>query len=206
MSDREQRTHQTYKNIAPEYAAAECNPNSWIDIFYKFQKHTPRGAVLDLGCGHSRDAALFVPAGYQYVGIDSCRELLSIGQKNHPQAALAEMNMYQLCLKDAAFDGVWATGSLLHIPKNRLKNALDEVYRVMKTGGTLFAAVKQGLGEKMLQGVYRQERLYTLYNPEEFRERLSESGFKVFFDAENHKDLNPPHDMSIWLVYLATKK
>ncbi len=65
------KTWKSYERIAPLWAKGHQNPDFWLKWFKKFQVFLPNGRVIDMGCGAGRDAALFLPAGYEYVGIDN---------------------------------------------------------------------------------------------------------------------------------------
>lgn len=48
---------------------------------------------------------------------------------------------------EAAFDGVWANASLLHVPTPGLPQVLGRVRRALKPGGLFHASYKAGQGE-----------------------------------------------------------
>src|SRR3989338_7458860 len=112
-----------------------ANPDFWRSEFEQFKTLLPHGKVLDIGCGGGRDALLFVPSRYNYVGIDFSREMLEQAQRSAPNAIFVQMDMYALNFVPYTFDGFWAAASLLHIPKTKTPLVLREIHRVTKTGG-----------------------------------------------------------------------
>ena len=53
-------------------------------------------------------------------------------------------DMRAIPFADASFDGVWASASLLHLPRSELAVALREINRILRSDGLLFASVKTG--------------------------------------------------------------
>jgi hypothetical protein len=46
-----------------------------------------------------------------------------------------------------AFDGVWASACLLHVPRNELSGILGRIRRALKPSGVFYASYKIGGGE-----------------------------------------------------------
>ena len=70
---------------------------------------------------------------------------------------------------DAAFDGVWACASLLHVPYAELTDIFGKVARALRPGGFLYASFKYGDFEGERNGRYftdlDEERLAALIEP-----------------------------------------
>jgi SAM-dependent methyltransferase len=49
--------------------------------------------------------------------------------------------------ESAAYDGVWASASLLHAPAAELTSDLARIHRALKPGGLFVASFKAGNGE-----------------------------------------------------------
>jgi hypothetical protein len=67
------------------------------------------------------------------------------------------------------FEGVWASASLLHVPRADLSTVLDRLASALKPGGVLFASVKRGEGEGVRDG-----RWFTFYTPAGLRRELED--------------------------------
>jgi SAM-dependent methyltransferase len=89
---------------------------------------TASGLVLDVGCGDPTIGASLLPKDAKYVGLDPfCTRtqpfrLIGVGE--------------YLPFKDSSVDGVLFNTSLDHILDWR--RALNEAYRVLKPGGTIY--------------------------------------------------------------------
>ena len=102
---------------------------------------TPRGDVLDDGCGpglfmqHMRERA---PAMDRYVGIDISRGMLSKAiTRRGPdpeRELLVQADSCRLPFADASFDTVFVRGLLHHLPSP--EEGMREVARVLRPGGT----------------------------------------------------------------------
>lgn len=112
------------------------------------------------------------------------------------------MNMYTLDFPPQSFDGFWSAASLLHIPKHNVVAVLSGIKNVIRPGGIGFIAIKEGYGEKIIQGPSPADRrFFAFYQPSEFQSVLVERGFEVLADYRAMMDYNPPKNLTIWLVY-----
>lgn len=131
--------------------------------------------MLDVGSGTGRDARLLTRHGYQVTGVDISLKLLEIAKDRCPQATFVHGSVYRLPFEDQTFDGAWAVASLLHVPKNRMQEALLEIRRVLRSGGSLFVALKTGDGERVIDDDIG-ERLFSFWQPQEFAEQVEAAG------------------------------
>lgn len=130
-----------------------------------------RGLVLDLGCGSGLDLHELMARGLSVIGLDLSTAMLRIARTVAPAAAgrLLRGDMRALPLAASRMDGVWAVGSLHHLPKAALPQALREVARVLRPNGLFGMSAERG----SFQGfVERQEgaagrRWYSCYEAEE---------------------------------------
>ena len=68
--------------------------------------------------------------------------------------------------------------SLLHLPKRRLGEALDQISRVLRPGGGAFIALKRGQGERVEGGPFG-DRYFAYYEPAELTSALSDAGLEL---------------------------
>lgn len=162
--------------------------------------------VLDLGCGSGRDAKAFSEKGFEVVGIDFSSELLKIAKLNAPLADFYLMDMESFLLPERSFDGVWASGSLLHIPKAHIPKTLYRIRHVLKPGGIFYLSVKKGVGE----GLERDSRYGTLekffsyFDEEEIECYLEQSGFKVTWLLTIKEERNVSYQTHLWIRILCS--
>lgn len=81
-----------------------------------FLPYLPASAhILDLGCGSGRDSAYFSSLGYEVTAVDGSAELCKrVTEKYGIDAYCLRFEEIEFTSR---FDAIWASASLLHIPK-----------------------------------------------------------------------------------------
>lgn len=90
-----------------------------------------------------------------------------------------KMDMRKLEFADNTFDGIWASASLLHIPKKQIGIVMSELKRVLKPEGVMFIGLKEGKGEKIETTDYCVPRFFAYYTKKEIESILNNYGFKI---------------------------
>lgn len=124
------------------------------------------GRILDIGCGVGAASRYFAAQGYTPVSADLSAAMLRECQRRG-LTHLVRLDLEALPFPNSSFEGVWAHTSLLHVPKHRLSDALKGLGKILKPGGMLFIALREG--EK--EGYERQsdtERWFANYQQDEF--------------------------------------
>lgn len=181
--DWKETTKNNYNQHAEEFASFT---NTYIGKLEKwinyFSNNLPKeSSVLDVGCGAGRDASYFAQKGLLVTGIDFSEKLIEIAKKKAPSGKFSVMDFEKLSFPKNSFDGVWASASLLHIPKNKLSQNLEKINLILKKNGLFFSLFRVGKGEKITKekrGNAILERFYAYYKPEEILDLLKKAGFK----------------------------
>ncbi len=94
-------------------------------------------SVLELGCGTGYFTRELARSGADIVAIDVSPELLEIAKANcsTPNVRYEIQDAYALSYSDAMFDSVVGSSVLHHL---EIKEALQEIYRVLKPGGAIY--------------------------------------------------------------------
>jgi SAM-dependent methyltransferase len=97
----------------------------------------PRMTVLELGCGTGTFTRELARSGADVIAIDVSPELLKIARADNsaPNVHYQTENAYALSYPDATFDSVVGSSVLHHL---EVEEALRNIYRVLKPGGTIF--------------------------------------------------------------------
>jgi SAM-dependent methyltransferase len=105
----------------------------------------PGGLILELGCGAGNHSAVMLEAGFSVRATDGSPEMAEIASRRlgYPVEA---MMFHQLDAQDA-YDGVWASACLLHVPRDELAGILGRIHRALKPSGTFYASFKIGEGD-----------------------------------------------------------
>jgi ubiquinone/menaquinone biosynthesis C-methylase UbiE len=141
----------------------------------------PGAPVLDLGCGHGRDAAWLRGHGLSVTGADLSPGMLAQARARAPAVPLVEADMRRLPFAGGAFAGVWCNAALLHLPKPEAPAALAEMARVLRPGGRLYVALHEGDEEtwEPTTWVAGEARLFARYRAEEIERIVEQAGFEL---------------------------
>ena len=155
--DRRDVTLAYYTQHAQEYAA-RTNAIDHSPVYARFEPLLPAGAViLDLGCGGGRDTRHFASAGHRVIAMDPCPALLDEARRRTPPE-VGDRICYVvgaapgLPFANSTVSAIWASASLLHLPRPTMPETLAECRRIMLPGGILSVSVKQGTGEGLEDG------------------------------------------------------
>jgi len=155
-----------YDDHAERYAAQTLSIDM-TSLYERFLSYLPAGAkILDAGCGPGRDLRFFRSKGYHAEGFDSSIEMVKLALKeNLPVRHLSFEQVDWSC----CFDAVWASASLLHLPKSSVPSAVMKLVQVLKEKGVLYASLKVGEGESLSE----DGRFFSYYREEEVRQMIA---------------------------------
>ncbi|MEM7506238.1 MAG: methyltransferase domain-containing protein [Pseudomonadota bacterium] len=160
-----------YSDEAQTYAefVGDEADNAWL---MRFIEGLPAGTpVLDFGCGHAWAAAVLRDRGFQVTATDGS-----------PGLAVQAKARYDLDVQVAlfdeldaveAFDGIWASFSLLHDSREAMPLHLARLRRAARANALLFLGLKEGEGRQR----DHLGRLYTYFGEAELREYLEAAGW-----------------------------
>lgn len=119
----------------------------------KFLDRLPKNAhILDFGCGSGRDTKYFLERGFRVTAIDGSAELCKFASE---YTGVAVKQMYFQDLADvAAYDGIWACSSILHLPYAELQDVFNKMVLALKEGGIIYTSFKYGTFEGERSGRY----------------------------------------------------
>ncbi|SFL66820.1 class I SAM-dependent methyltransferase [Shimia aestuarii] len=170
MSDRE--TLGVYARKHDDYAALPVSKDQ-VDALNMFCAALSPGAhVLDLGCGPGLQARELVQRGLSVSALDATPEFVERARANGIDARLGT---FDDLTETNAYDGVFASFSLLHAPKADFPRHLDAIKRALRPGGCLFLGLKLGEGEARDS----LGRFYAYYSEAELRKHLEKAGFSL---------------------------
>jgi SAM-dependent methyltransferase len=133
-------TLQFYRDNAQAYADWAKAPSTRLVRFLALLP--PGGSILELGCGAGNHSAVMLSEGFAVRATDGSPEMAAIASRRlgHPVEA---MRFDQLDAREA-YDGVWASACLLHVPRDELESILGRIHRALKPSGVFYASFKIG--------------------------------------------------------------
>ncbi|MBT7705930.1 class I SAM-dependent methyltransferase [archaeon] len=153
------------------------------------------GTILDLGCGSGRNMSNIKDV--EWHGVDFSSSMLAHAKENAKDFTIAPQFSHskssKLSFKDNSFDSVICY-AVLHCVENKeeRKKTIDEIYRVLKSGGQALISVWSRKSkvlknkEKECHIAWRpkdeedkRSRYTYIFDLEELENLLKESGFKI---------------------------
>ena len=133
-------TLQFYRRNANAYAGWAKAPSTRLTGFLALLP--AGGSVLELGCGAGNHSAVMLAGGFRVRATDGSPEMAEIASQrlDHPVEAM----LFEELDEREAYDGVWASACLLHVPRNELADILARIHRALKPDGVFYASYKVG--------------------------------------------------------------
>ncbi|MEM9147919.1 MAG: class I SAM-dependent methyltransferase [Pseudomonadota bacterium] len=142
----------------------------WLE---RFAERLPQGArVLDWGAGHGWAAAWLRDQGFAVEATDGSEDLAAVGRTRFGLEVRVEP--FGALDAEAAFDGLWSSFALLHVPRARFAGHLAQAARALRPGGLLYLGLKEGTGEAR----DRLGRHYTYFGRGDLAAALAAAGFE----------------------------
>lgn len=129
-----------------------------IDIYLFDQllknRFAPKSKILDAGCGGGRNLIYFLRNGFEVYGVDQnagavehCRRLAQTLAPNLSENNFQVSTVEKMPFADSFFD-VIISSAVLHFAKdkNQFNRMFDEMWRVLKPNGILFARLASDVG------------------------------------------------------------
>ena len=128
-----------YDKIAKPYAEEFSRPSDYIDNFLAYVPE--KGKILDIGCGPGFDFAYFVSKGFRVIGIDLSKEMLKLAKKRCHKGEFRHQDFRKTDFPQDSFDGIFASCSLIHIPKMDVLPILKKFFGILKPGGIIYISL-----------------------------------------------------------------
>lgn len=205
--DRRNETIDTYDRIARDY----CKKTRLDKYLHWERSYIKRmlsmigradALVLDVGCGDGRHCRIVDEEGGRAVGIDLSPGMLEQARLYYPAGDFRLMDMCSLLFEDAQFDGLWSSGSIYHVSKTQVSDALGEFRRILKPGGVLSMSFKLGSGEGIEanpKSYGGSPRYFAYYSQDEMTELLSSAGFAVVETCLYPEEIFGANNLQMWL-------
>jgi SAM-dependent methyltransferase len=159
----------------------------------RFLSHVPDGGtILDAGCGSGRDAKAFLERGYEVEAFDASAEMVRLAS-DFTGLSVWHMTFDQMNWSDR-FDGIWASASLLHVPRAELPGVAQRFQRALKPGGVWYVSFKHGTDEREKDGRRFTDMTEGLLQ----RDLIARTALEVL-DVWVSQDVRPGRANELWL-------
>lgn len=139
------------------------------------------GPICDLGCGPGQIARYLHRQGVNVLGVDLSPRMVQEAQRLNPDIPFHQGDMLALPDPDNCWGGIAAFYCMIHIPREKIVDALRELKRVLKPGGVLLIAFHIGEEIKHLDEWWDKpvNLDFAFYRPEAMETWLKEAGLEV---------------------------
>ncbi|MDR6267218.1 MULTISPECIES: class I SAM-dependent methyltransferase [Rhodobacterales] len=162
-----------------------------------FMEALPKGGhALDLGCGPGNAAATMRDAGFRVTALDASAKMVELGKERY--GLDITLGTFDDVIQTAEYDGIWASFSLLHAPRDHIPRHLTAIHTALKPQGIFVIGVKTGTGTER-DSLGRQ---YTYFEPAELDALLRAAGFTPTSSATG-SDTGLAGDISPWIIVTA---
>jgi SAM-dependent methyltransferase len=176
---------ESYDRVAREYAdklytELENKPFD-RELLNRFARQAGKGWVCDLGCGPAQIARYLCDGGLKTFGVDLSAGMLAQAKRLNPEIHFVQSSMLALGLGSATLAGIAAFYSIIHIPRARVTEALQEMARVLRPGGCLLITFHLGGEDTHHEELFGQavQLDVALFTNAEMCGYLQAAGFRV---------------------------
>ena len=153
MNKRIENTMTSYDRVATEYAERFKNEMDDKPFDRDCLDRLARavgdlGPICDLGCGPGQIARYLHRQGVKTLGVDLSPKMVAEAQRLNPEIHFHQGDMLALPDADDSWGGIAAFYCIIHIPREQALDALREMKRVLKPGGSLLVTFHIGEGIK----------------------------------------------------------
>jgi SAM-dependent methyltransferase len=138
------------------------------------------GVVCELGCGPGQVARYLKDRGVDMRGVDLSVEMVRVAGRLNPDIPFSEGDMLALQLPDDSLAAIVLFYSIIHIKREDVTRAFQEMSRVLNHGGKLLLSFHGGEGEIHRDEWYGQPLSidFRLFQSSEMAGYLEAAGFQ----------------------------
>jgi SAM-dependent methyltransferase len=164
------------------------------------------GPICDMGCGPGQIARYLHRQGVPTLGVDLSANMVAEAQRLNPEIHFHQGNMLSLPAPNDSWGGIAAFYCIIHIPREQIIEALLEMNRMLKPGGTLLITFHIGTEVKHLDEWWEKpvNLDFAFYLPSEMEDWLKEAGFEL--KETLIRDPNPQVEVATQRAYVFAKK
>jgi len=174
-----------YNKIAKAYADAFSKPSDHMDEFLELLSEN--GKVLDIGCGVGVDSDYAQTRGFKVVGVDMSEKMLEIARSNNSNVDFRLEDVRSVEFGENEFDGIIASCSLIHIPKEEVPKTLKRLSLFLKPGGIIYVSLQAGESKEIFidEPFKPDEKLFlNIFSFDEIKKLLTDEGFEIMHRHE----------------------
>ena len=145
-----------------------------------------KGTVCELGCGPGQVARYLKDRGVDIRGLDLSDEMVNVARRLNPDIPFSQGDMLALDFTDSSIAALVLFYSIIHIKREDVVRAFQEMRRVLIPGGSVFVSFHRGDGELHRDEWFGQPVSidFRLFQPHEMAGYLEVAGFQNIVTVE----------------------
>lgn len=198
MTGHDPKTLHFYATEAPDYHARHVGGiNRDLPAF--LDRLAPGSLLLELGCGSGRDAAFMLERGFTVEPTDGVPAMAALAEARL-ERTVRIMRFEELAAQEA-FDAVYASYALLHVPRAGLADVLSRIWRALRPGGWHMATYKSG----GIEGRDGLDRYFNYLSPQQAEDYYRQAGHWALFEMTEGNGGGYDDRPSSWVNVIARK-
>jgi acetyltransferase-like isoleucine patch superfamily enzyme len=121
----------------------------------------PGDYVLDVGCGEGFITSMIAERCKRIIGVDYSENAVNTARNNSPTLEYAHMSATDLPFDDGTFDKVTCLELIEHVTILQARRAIDEIYRILKPGGSIIGSTPIRMTETSSPSCYSHIHEYS---------------------------------------------
>lgn len=176
----------TYDEVASEYAiriseelAGKPLDRALLDVFAQHVGSGPR--VCDAGCGPGHVARYLQDRGIAVYGVDLSPNMVAEASRLQPGIEFRVGSLAEPLGAPDSLAGIVAFYSLIHLPREQVTPALEEMRAALRPGGLVFLAFHIGSEVLHLEEWWGHSVVidFLFFEVEEMKTYLAQAGFEL---------------------------
>lgn len=177
----------SYDRVAADYAEhfrdeMEHKPFDRKMLDWLAEKVGESGIICDMGCGPGQVASYLHEHGAKACGVDLSAAMIERARELNPKIEFQQGDMLALTnVADNAYGGIAAFYSIVHVPRPSVVQALQELRRVLRSGGVLLLTFH--IGQEIIHRDEWWDKEVSLdflfFEREEMKGYLKTAGFEL---------------------------
>ena len=164
------------------------------------------GPFCDMGCGPGQIARYLHRQGVPALGVDLSPRMVAEAQRLNPDIHFHQGDMLSLPDADNSWGAIAAFYCIIHIPREKVVDALREMRRVLKPGSVLLVTFHIGDEIKHLDEWWEKpvNLDFAFYQPAEMENWLNDAGYEL--EETLVREPNPEVEVATRRAYVFARK
>lgn len=182
-------------------------------LFAEFVENnfSPKGSLIELGCGAGRDCAFFGSNGLEVTGIDQCPNVVEKLNSIKLHKSKFIVDDFTNLTNDKKYANVYSRFTLHSVNRIEASRTLNWAFKCLDNDGKLFIEVRSvndeyfGIGDDLGDDAWYSDHYRRFVRFDEICSELEEIGFQILYKIES-QGLAPYKNEDPFIIRLVCSK